>query len=306
MKALREAIRPTTFIESEKLSTHLGIELLLVSETNQHTGSFKYRAAYNTASSVVNTHLITGSSGNFGQALAYACMLLGKDCTVVMPDTSAKVKVDAIRGYGATVVLIDTKKVSRAEKVAAISAENPEAYVASPFDDKLVIDGNSTLGEEVSAKEFDCIVAPIGGGGLVAGLLNGLCKAGHLAEVVGAEPLAGNDAARSLRSGRIEVNESEPRTIADGARTVSLGRLNWEIIRNGMKKIIEVPDSATEEALRLLFMHANLKTEPTGALGLGAVISERDYFDGKKVCVVVSGGNVDPSTYCEILTKSVS
>src|SRR3954469_22465300 len=123
MKTLFETIRPTTIIESEKLRKYLGIDLTIATETFQHTGSFKFRAAYNLASSVENPHIITASSGNFGQALAYACQLTGKKCHVVMPQNSAKVKVDAVRNYGAIVDLVDTAKVSRSERVSQLVAE---------------------------------------------------------------------------------------------------------------------------------------------------------------------------------------
>src|SRR5688572_30120781 len=143
MLSLLEAIRPTTFIESSKLRDHLCLDITIASEAFQHTGSFKFRAAYNLALNVPNDRLLTASSGNFGQALAYSSKLLGKTCTVVMPATSAQVKIDAVRGFGATVDLIDTKTVGRAERVAQLLEQMPDAYVASPYDDQLVIDGNS-------------------------------------------------------------------------------------------------------------------------------------------------------------------
>ena len=116
MQTLLEAIKPTTFIQSAKLRDHLGLDLTIASETFQHTGSFKFRAAYNLALNVPNDEILTASSGNFGQALAYACKLLGKKCTVVMPVTSAQVKIEAVRGYGATVDLIDTRWIGRNER----------------------------------------------------------------------------------------------------------------------------------------------------------------------------------------------
>ena len=131
MKTLLEAVRSTTFIESAKLQDHLGLDLTIASETFQHTGSFKFRAAYNLALNVEQDEILTASSGNFGQALAYACKLLGKRCTVVMPAISARVKIDAVRGYGATVDLVDTTKVGRNERVAQLAAEMPDAYFAS-------------------------------------------------------------------------------------------------------------------------------------------------------------------------------
>lgn len=301
MTPLLQAIRPTTFIESQKLRDHLGLDITIASETFQHTGSFKFRAGYNLALNVPNDEILTASSGNFGQALAYACKLLGKKCTVVMPETSAKVKIDAVRSYGATVDLVDVRKVGRNERVAQLAVDMPDAYFASAYDDKFVIEGNASLGDELAPKKFDVIVSPIGGGGLISGIITGLCRSGSTAEVYGAEPLLGNDAARSLRAGEIVKNESEPMTIADGARTISVGNLNWPIIRDGVSEIFEVPDEKICEAVRLYFGLANLKCEPTGALSLGALLDHGDRFKGKKICLVVSGGNVDAEVYKRLL-----
>lgn len=303
MKTLLETIRPTTFIESQKLRDYLNLDLTIASETFQHTGSFKFRAAYNLASNVENPHIITASSGNFGQALAYACKLTDKKCTVVMPETSAKVKIEAVKNYGATVDLVDTKKVGRIERVLQLMREFPEAYQASPYDDAFVIEGNATLGDEISQKDFDVVIAPIGGGGLISGLSKGLCRNGHQAELIGAEPLLANDAARSLKAGKIIANEEEPQTVADGARTLSLGKLNWEIIEKGIEKIIEVSDENIKEGVRLLYNLANLKSEPTGAVSLGAILENAEFFKDKKICFVVSGGNVDAEIYRQILAS---
>jgi len=366
MLSLLEAIRPTTLIRSAKLIDHLGLDITIASETFQHTGSFKFRAAYNLALNVPNDRLLTASSGNFGQGLAYSAKLLGKQCTVVMPATSAQVKIDAVRGYGATVDLIDTKAVGRSERIEQLREQMPDAYVASPYDDQFVIDGNATLGLELLGENFDAIIVPIGGGGLISGTIEAR-KSGSLATptvllsepgavatglpqmrsaecgvrnvelsepqatatllnaetqrhgedikksqrlrvsalsidasgpaIFGAEPLLGNDAARSFRSGQLIANETEPTTIADGARTLSLGRLNWPIIRDGAEDIIEVADQSIAEAVRLYFSLANLKCEPTGALSLGAILENKASFKHKKVCVIVSGGNVDPDVY---------
>lgn len=301
MLSLHDAIRPTTFIESSKLRDHLGLDVTIASETFQHTGSFKFRAAYNLALNVSNDSLLTASSGNFGQALAYACKLLDKRCTVVMPETSAQVKIDAVRGYSAIAELIDVRQVGRSERVAQLAEQMPDAYVASAYDDQFVIDGNATLGDELAEKNFDAVIIPVGGGGLISGTITALCRNGSRTEVYGAEPLLGNDAARSLRAGEIIANESEPMTIADGARTVSLGKLNWPIIQNGVKDIFEVPDERIAEAVRHFFALANLKCEPTGALSLGAVLENKERFRDKKLCLVVSGGNVDPDVYLSIL-----
>jgi threonine dehydratase len=303
MKTLLEAIRPTTFIESAKLRDHLGLDITIASETFQHTGSFKFRAGYNLALNVPNDEILTASSGNFGQALAYACKLLGKKSTVVMPATSAQVKIDAVRGYGATVDLIDTTKIRRNERVAQLAEQMPAAYLASAYDDQFVISGNSSLGDELAVEDFDIVVSPIGGGGLISGIVTGLHRHLKPTVVYGAEPVLGNDAARSLREGRIVKNESEPMTIADGARTISVGSLNFPIIQKGVADIIEVSEEKIAEAVRLYFGLANLKCEPTGALSLGAVLTKPEAFADKKVCLVVSGGNVDPTAYSSIINK---
>jgi threonine dehydratase len=301
--ALRDVIRPTTVIDPGRLNSRLGVRLILAVETFQHTGSFKFRAAYNVAANVPQSHLITASSGNFGQALAYACRLLGKSCTVVMPLTSARVKVEAVSEFGGVVDLIDLKIKSRKDRVAELSRQNPGAYVASAYDDPLVIQGNASLGEELATLHCsaDRIIAPIGGGGLTAGIINGIRAAGRTIPVIGAEPVIANDAARSLREGRIVANEAEPQTIADGVRTLSVGRYNWEILKDGLSHIIEVTEEDICEAVRLLFALANLKCEPTGALSLAAVLAAPEDFHEGTTCCVVSGGNVDPGLYFKIL-----
>lgn len=297
-----EIIRPTTLLRAPALSAALGCELTLASELGQRTGSFKFRAAYRVASTVPQSHILTASSGNFGQAIAYACRLLGKACTVVMPTTSARVKIEAVRSHGARVELVDTQLKSRAERVRELAAEHSEAYVASAYDDPLVIEGNASLGDELAAHDFEAVVAPVGGGGLSAGILTGLRRSGCVAALWGAEPAIANDAVRSLRAGHIVANEQEPATIADGARTLSLGRHNWAILQTGLAGIIEVDEAAIAEALRTLHREAGLRAEPTGALALAAVLTEPARFVDKRVCCVVSGGNVDPDVF-EALTR---
>lgn len=299
---VRTVVRPTTLIEARRLETHFGLSLRLASETFQHTGSFKFRAAYNLVANIDGDTVLTASSGNFGQALAYACKLLGKTAIIVMPETSAQVKVDAVREHGGRVVPVDVTVQSRAERVAEVAEEHPNAVVASAYDDPRVIAGNATLGEELAPFDFDVIVVPVGGGGMSSGLIKGLCDSGNTkTSVIGAEPLLGNDAARSLKAGHIVRNEKEPLTIADGARTLSLGEHNWAILKDGIEAIVEVPEDHIEEAVRLLFLRANLKAEPTGALAVAALLTEPERFRDRSVCCVVTGGNVDPEVYRRIL-----
>lgn len=305
LEALEGVIRKTTIVESSRLSKALGARVILANEAFQHTGSFKFRAAYNVVMRAEADLFLTASSGNFGQALAYACQLLGKSCVVVMPSNSSQVKVNAVRGYGGKVELIDVAAQSRWDRVWELAKEHPDAYVASPYDDPYVIEGNSSLGRELAALEYDLdsIVVPIGGGGLASGVVAGLREAKHSVPVIGAEPLLANDAARSLKEGQLVSNDSEPQTIADGARTISLGDRNWEILRTGLQKIVEVPEEKIAEGLRALFNLANLKAEPTGALAVGAILTELESFSDQTVCCVVSGGNVDPQVYSRLLLE---
>ena len=281
----------------------MGVELTIASETFQHTGSFKFRAAYHLASQVPQRQIITASSGNFGQGLALACQRLHKRCLVVMPGTSAAVKVDAVRELGGEVDLIDVTRTTRAARVRELAALHGEAYIASPYDDPLVIEGNATLGAELAraGRGFAFILAPVGGGGLTSGILQGLRAGGCPAHVYGVEPELANDAARSLRAGRLLTNDAEPPTIADGVRTPSLGQHNWAILREGLRGIVEVSEEQIKEAVRLLFTLANLKVEPTGALGVAALLAAPNLFRGQAVCCVASGGNVDSELFLNIL-----
>jgi threonine dehydratase len=295
--------RPTTIIESPRLSRTLGVDLVLASETFQYTGSFKFRAAFNVASNVKEAHVIAGSSGNFGQAIAYACSLFGKRCTVVMPATAPKIKVDAVRQYGGEVDLVDVRKKGRLERVAELAREFPGAYVASPYDDPLVIDGNAGLATELLALglALDVIIAPIGGGGLTSGLVKAVRNSGESTQVFAAEPTLANDAAESFRAGHIVARAEESTTIADGARVLRVGDRNWEILSDGLAGVIEVSEEQIKEGVRLLFALANLKSEPTGALAIGALLAEPVRFKGKRVCCVISGGNADPALYAKLV-----
>ena len=169
-----------------------------------------------------------------------------------MPHDSAQVKVEAVRAFGATVDLINVSEISRRDRVEQLAAESGQAYIASPFNDPLVIDGNASLGDELAAlgRAFDAVLVPVGGGGLMAGVLQSFAQKKIATRVFGAEPTLANDAARSLREGRVVANESEPQTIADGTRTVSLGRHNWPIIHEHAAGIIEVSEDQIREGVR--------------------------------------------------------
>jgi threonine dehydratase len=286
-----------------KLAERLGVRLLLASETEQVTGSFKIRAAYNVAFKVAHQHIIAASSGNYGQALAAACQSLGKTCTIVMPKNSARIKVEAVQRHGGVIEFVDTRVKNRQARVLELAAENPRAYVSSAYDDPLVIEGNASLGRELAevADEFDYVLAPIGGGGLTAGILTGLRERGCIKPVWAVEPVIANDAARSLREGRIVANETEPQTVADGVRTLSVGKHNWPVLRAGLAGVVEVSEMNIVKAVHVLFRDANVKAEPTGALPIAALLEDAERFRDQRVCCVISGGNVDPERFESIV-----
>lgn len=298
---------PVTILPAPRLSILLGADVTLATETFQHTGSFKFRAAWHVARSIPHPRIISASSGNFGQALALACQVMQKQCTIVMPVTASRVKVDAVRAYGGIVDLIDTTTITRDARVAELAQQDPHAYVASPFDDPLVIEGNASLGRElaeIGRDAFDAIIAPVSGGGLTAGLLVGLREQACHTPLYGAEPLLANDAAQSFRAGQLVVHAHESHTIADGARARSLGQHPWAILKDGLTDIIEVPDETIADSVRWYYSLANLKVEPTGALSLAALRHACARFADQRVCLVVSGGNVDSETYSTYITAS--
>jgi threonine dehydratase len=302
--ALTDAPRPVLLFQPQGPIHHLGTRVVLASETIQHTGSFKFRAAMHVARHVPHRWILAASSGNFGQAMAAACALLDKSALIVMPMGAAKVKVDAVRAYGGVVEFVDTRVVSRKARIAELRLAHPEAYVASAYDDPLVIAGNSSLGEELAERlpdECDTLIVPIGGGGLASGVIEGFRRAGRRIDIFAAEPAMANDAARSLRTGCIVANLTEPQTLADGARTLSVGEHNWPILRAGLREIIEVPESTIAEAVRVLFATAHLKAEPTGALSVAALLAAPDRFRDRTVCCIISGGNVDTDLYRRLL-----
>jgi threonine dehydratase len=297
---------PTVLVHAAALDDVAGATVTLACETFQRTGSFKFRAAYNLLSSVPETEIVSASSGNFGQAVALAARMLGKGCTVVMPDTSSRVKVEAVRRNSGIVELVDTRAISRMGRVRQLLAEKPGSFYAPAYDDTRVVAGNSTLGREIleACSDLDAVVVPVGGGGLISGIITARDTLGSSIPIYGAEPVLANDAARSFRAGTLIANDFEPQTIADGVRTLSLGEVTWPIVLRGVEDILEVPEERITEAMRLLFRFANVKAEPTGALSLAAVLGN-DGSSGERVCCVVSGGNVDEDIYAAVLRNEM-
>ena len=293
-----DPIIPTHIIQGTHLNELADCEIYLISELCQVTGSFKFRAAWNVVNQVDAPGFVAASSGNFGQALACAAKMINRKCTIVMPNTAARVKVEAVRSYGAIVDLVDVSIVSREERVLELSKSLPDYYVCSAYDNQYVISGSASLGTELaeSVPDIDAIIVPVGGGGLSSGIISGLRSKDVDISVWGAEPAIANDAARSLRNGILISNDQEPDTLADGARTISLGRLNFDILSSEMSGIIEVDESLIPVAMKHLHQCA-LRVEPTGALSVAALFAEQKRFVGMKIGCVLSGGNVDDDLY---------
>jgi threo-3-hydroxy-L-aspartate ammonia-lyase len=301
-----QLFNPTVIKRSTRLNETLKADVTLAIESLQPTGSFKIRAAANLVDKTPASQFIAASSGNFGQALALACKHYGRQCTIVMPDDSAMVKIEGVEHYGAKTILIDTKVESRAERLKTLAQEFPNACITNAYDHELIIEGNASLGKELAklSPRPDLIIAPVGGGGLVSGIITGLQSENAKISVWGAEPTLANDAARSLALDQLVQNRGEPKTIADGARTISLGLLNWEIFRQHIAGIVTVTEDEIKRGVKLLFTLANVKAEPTAALPIGALLSASPkLLEGKRVCCVISGGNVDIQVYRSLLSE---
>ncbi|MGZ5431335.1 MAG: pyridoxal-phosphate dependent enzyme [Thermoanaerobaculia bacterium] len=291
-----ERIRPwvhrTPLLSSRSLSERIGVEVRLKCENLQRAGSFKIRGAMNALLQVDGDQrrrgVVAFSSGNHAQGVALAAKLLGIPATIVMPENSVQSKVEATRAYGAEVVQAGVTSATR-DTVAREIAEKSGAAVIPPFDDDRIIAGAGTAALEIVDEwpEATAIITPLGGGGL----LSGTAIAAQGRDVYGVEPAAGNDGEQSFHSGRI-VTIDPPKTIADGARTLAIGVRNFAIIRSLVKDVVSVDDDVLLETLKWAMYRTKLVIEPTGALGLAALIAGTVKPRGP-VAVVVSGGNLD-------------
>ncbi|WP_299583640.1 threonine/serine dehydratase [uncultured Microbulbifer sp.] len=292
------AVHRTPLIRSQSLDQLGGANLWFKCEHLQKVGAFKARGATNAVANLPDaTQMVaTHSSGNHGAALAWAAAGRGLPCIVVMPETAPRAKRVAVQGYGARVV---TCGPSLAEREAALKAvvEETGAHIVPPFDDSRIIAGQGTVALEVVQQcrdqgfTPDVIVAPVGGGGLLAGV--GLAMAALAPDVlvIGAEPAGADDAQRSLRGG-VHITTQEPHTIADGLRT-TLGRRNYTVIRRTVRDIVTVSENGIVQAMQLLWTRTKQLVEPSAAVGLAAVLEHGARFRNKNVAIILTGGNMD-------------
>lgn len=298
----------TPFITSRHVDELTGAQVFFKCENLQRVGAFKFRGAYNTLSQLsaeqCRRGAIAWSSGNHGQAVALAAQLLGMPAVIVMPKDAPPIKLAATRGYGAEVVLYDRYTEDREQIGRSIATERGLALVP-PYDHPHVMAGQGTAIKELIEEvgPLDLLFVGIGGGGLISGSAT---AAHHLApdcEVWGVEPEAGNDVQQSLRSGE-RVAIDVPHTIADAAQTNLVGALTFPVIQRLVKGVLTVSDTQLVQAMRLLAERLKLVVEPTGCLGTAALLQKLRPVQGKRVGVMVSGGNVDLARYAELLQSA--
>jgi threonine dehydratase len=302
---LRGQAHRTPIMTSRTINRMAGAEVYFKCENFQRGGAFKFRGAYNAISQLGAAEkergVITFSSGNHGQAVALVCGLVGVRATVVMPKDASPLKRAACQSYGAKVVLCEPGNASREQVSRQLREEHGFALIP-PFDHPDVIAGQGTAALEMieEVKGLDWVVTPCGGGGLLSGTAVAVKHSEPRCRVAGIEPELGDDATRSFRSKRLETVDN-PRTIADGTRTASLGELTFPLVLEHVDEMKTVTEEAIKEAVRVLFFRMKVVVEPSGALGLAALLSGAFRPTGR-VGIVLSGGNVDARTMAEILT----
>jgi threo-3-hydroxy-L-aspartate ammonia-lyase len=295
----------TPVITSRTLNERTGAEVFCKCENFQRVGAFKFRGAYNTVSRLSQEQRSRGvlafSSGNHAQGIALACRLMGCSATIVMPTNAPKVKLDATAGYGAEIIRYDASEVQR-EELGRLIAEERGLTIAPPFDHPHIIAGQGTaayeLHQEVPA--LDLVIVPVGGGGLISGTAIATKHMRPTCRVIGVEPEAGDDVKQSFETGQI-VTIPTPDTIADGARTNSPGPLTLACIMKNVDAIETMPDDSLVRTMRFYFERMKMIVEPTGCLSLAALLEGKINGKGLRVGVIISGGNIDPERFGELV-----
>jgi len=291
----------TPIMTARSLDAQCGAQVFLKCENLQRVGAFKFRGAFNAVSQLSAAEkargVITYSSGNHAQALALVCQLFGVPVVVVMPQDAPTIKRAATEGYGARVVAYDPQTAQREELGRALAAEHGYTLIP-PYDHAHIIAGQGTAALELcqDVADLDLLLVPCGGGGL----LSGSAVAAKGVRVVGIEPELADDATRSFNT-RILHTVNNPPTIADGTRTPSLGALTFPLVLEHVDAMHTVSEAAIMAAVRFLFYRLKIVVEPSGALGVAALRSGVLDVAGKRVGVILSGGNIDAATMIQIL-----
>ncbi|ALF89966.1 MULTISPECIES: threo-3-hydroxy-L-aspartate ammonia-lyase [Ralstonia solanacearum species complex] len=295
----------TPVLTSTTANALTGAELFFKCENFQRMGAFKFRGAYNALSQFTpeqrKAGVITFSSGNHAQAIALSARLLGMRAVIVMPKDAPAIKVEATRGYGGEVVFYDRYTEDR-EAIGRRLAEQHGLTLIPPYDHPHVMAGQGTAAKELIEETgpLDLLLVCLGGGGLLSGCATAARALSPACRIIGVEPEAGNDGQQSLRKGEI-VHIDTPATIADGAQTQHLGHYTFAVIRELVDEIATVSDADLVDTMRFFAGRMKIVVEPTGCLAAAAALQQRVDVRGKRVGVIVSGGNVDLQHFARLV-----
>ncbi len=303
---IKPFIHKTPVLSSRQINRIAGAEIYFKCENFQKMGAFKMRGASSAITNLTEEErrqgVVTHSSGNFAQALSLSASLLECTAHIVMPQNAPRVKKEAVRGYGGNIIESESTPSAREEMAERVKRETGATFI-HPSDDPHVINGNASAAIELldEVANLDILMAPVGGGGLIAGTA---MAAHHFAPgttVIGAEPMGADDAFRSKRDGVIYPS-IDPQTICDGLRT-NLGVWNFPIIQKYVERIIRVDDKETIKALQLIYERMKIIIEPSCSIVLAAILSEPEAFANRRIGVIISGGNVDFVAIAELFKQ---
>ena len=289
-------IHRTPVLTSSYLNALTGADLFFKCENFQKAGAFKVRGASNAVFGLRDDQLARGvathSSGNHALSLSYAAGRRGIPCTVVMPRTAPQAKKDAVRGYGGVIVECEPSTTSREAVFAQVQARTGADFV-HPYNDPRVIAGQATCSRELleQVQGLDAVVAPIGGGGMISGTCLTVSSVAPGVKVYAAEPLNADDAARSFRAGHI-IADDAPETVADGLK-VPLKELTWHFVKTYAADVLTATEDEIIEAMKLTWTRMKIVIEPSCAVPLAVILKNPEVFRGRRVGVIITGGNVD-------------
>ncbi|GJH36455.1 threo-3-hydroxy-L-aspartate ammonia-lyase [Paraburkholderia hospita] len=298
----------TPVLTSRTVNDMFGAEVFFKCENFQRMGAFKFRGAFNALSKFDEQQrrqgVVAFSSGNHAQAVALSARLLGMPATIVMPHDAPHMKVEATKGYGGNVVIYDRYKEDR-EQIGRDLAQKHGLTLIPPYDHPDVMAGQGTAAKELfdEVGPLDAFFVPLGGGGLLSGSALSTRALSPDCALYAVEPEAGNDGQQSFRSGKIIYIET-PKTIADGAQTQHLGQYTFPIIQRDVTDVLTASDAELIDCMRFLAARMKIVVEPTGCLGFAAARQMKDKLKGKRIGVLISGGNVDVQKFAELVSAS--
>lgn len=307
---LRGVAHRTPVLSSQTINQQVGGEVFFKCENFQRAGAFKFRGAYNTLAQLSDEQKRRGvlafSSGNHAQAVALAGRLLGAPTVIVMPDNAPAVKLEATRGYGAEVIIYNPREVVREELARQVAAARG-LTVVPPYDHPAIVAGQGTTARELFEEigELDALLVCCGGGGLLSGCAIAAKRMSPACRVIGVEPEAGDDATRSFRTKTLQTVHL-PDTIADGARTPSLGQVTFPLVLQYVDEMVTVSDAMLLRAMFYLWERMKIIVEPTGALAAAALLERIVPAAGQRIGVIISGGNVDLHQACSWLSRAAT